>query len=228
MKFLIALAAFACVASAFVVEQDEVLLLPSQPPELPLNDTDFAFNNDLIKGNASLIGCTVYGLDTLEDTLVFNLLGLSLSGDVTLAAAQIKGNYLADGTLTFSNGTTVRLLGDGTLDAAGTVLKVTGLKIVFNVNLITQRISIKSIEFTPSIESCTISTTGDSANGQPIDWVTTCKDIPALVDEFWPIHKESLYADIILIGNELLKDVTLQDLIDLIGGGGSGSGSGTG
>jgi len=238
MKYFLVILALACAASAanfrgiqrgtFKNVQLEQLkqrigktlvkaLLPDLPAKLELDDTTIALDTSLLTGEVTLNNGQVNGLDTLSDTIVLNLLTLTAKGDVNIETVQVTGSYEAQGELNLNEGT-FDVKGAGEVDVTIEKIKVKSLSIKIAINLITSKISVSALSLTPSIGAASGGATGATANGQPIDWAAVGSDAPSAVDEFWAKNGVKFTEEIRAIVNELIKDLTLQDIIDIIGG----------
>jgi len=227
MKYVVVVVAvLACFASASVLTPKGIL--PPIESPMQVNATNFTADSPLMKGEAGLDECWVHGLDKLEDTFFFNLITLVLRGNLNLPWVNILANYFAQAEIYLSNGTNIVVTGKGELDFAADFLSVTDARIAFRVNLVTGKISVDNVDaLAVSLLGCVIVTTGDSANGNPIDWVETCKSASGpdgFIAQFWPIHKVPFCEEIKDLANEVIGDLTLQDLIDIIGGSGGSRG----
>jgi hypothetical protein len=223
MKIILVLAALACAASAApssefskqLVEGFMARLLPAFEHELPLNFTEIVMDNSLAKGVVTLDQGKVINLDTLTDTLALNILALTLKGEVTVPLVQLVGKFTADILLALSTGD-VTVIGAGNLDASATnaVLKINAK---LGLNIITQIISVKTLDFVASIETALIIADGALANGEPIDNEAVSKDLPGRIDEYFANHGAEFNVEVLEVVNKVLATHTLAEWLEILG-----------
>jgi hypothetical protein len=223
MKIILVLAALACVASAApsselskqIIEGLAARLLPAFEHELLLNKTEIVLENSLASGVVSLDGGKVINLDTLTDTLKLNILALTLKGEVTVPLVQLTGQYTADVLLALSTGEQ-KVVGAGPLDASATDALLT-IDAKLGLNIITQIVSVKTLNFVASIKTALIIAEGALANGEPIDNEAVSKDLPGRIDEYFANHGAEFNVEVLEVVNKVLATHTLAEWLEILG-----------
>jgi len=247
MKVLVILAAVICVASAATLTlkdnhkkiivnalQKEIVrrtrgpgpdgILPPIDDPLKVNDTkiDFAdYPNEFIEGFAAIANCIVEGLSTLEDELEFNLIALTLKGDVKVAKAAIETDLEAAALvhLPISGG-------EGKIDAAAgshfsgslETFSLTDLFAKLHVNLITDRGTISDLEAFVHFDGVIfVNGVGISWNDAEVEWEQVNADLPAFIEDLLANNHDQIIDIAEVIVNLILADIPISDLIDLIG-----------
>jgi len=223
MKFILVLAALACTASAApqtelgrqIVERMLAKLLPALDPEIPLNKTEIVLENSLSSGVVSLDNGLVSHLDQLTDDLVLNLIFLTIKGTVTVPLVRLTGDYTADVLLFLSIGEQ-KVLGAGAIDASATGVTLS-INADLGLNLITQILSVKKLDFLPKITSANIVCDGATANGEPIDWEAVSADLAAFIDKYFVDHGAEFNVEVLEAVNNVLATHTLAEWLAIIG-----------
>jgi len=167
-----------------------------------------------LKGTLTVLNGIIYGLDTLSDNLALNLLTLSAEGTVTVSSIRVTAGFSLDGTILLNSGSH-KLSGSGNVDLTinGVVAPVY-VKVRLTLLL---KVQVSEIRLDPSVVSCEGSADGALSDGEQINVTEICSNIGATVKDEWTQQGPAVLADVITIVNEVLKEMTLQELIDLIG-----------
>ncbi|OXA39759.1 uncharacterized protein LOC110861056 [Folsomia candida] len=174
---------------------------------------------------------TINGLDTFAYEYTINLIALTAEFTITVGSLSLDTLYTATGYLDarpFSQGCipSGNFTGgaNGPAPATATVvgLRAVGTATIF-INLITDRISLRLLAVSSfSFTTITANLSDDYViGGSPIDWPAFNAGLKACVDSEFASNNAAVVEKIRLAVNEKIADYTLQDFLDLIGGGGS-------
>ncbi|CAG7732315.1 unnamed protein product [Allacma fusca] len=227
MKAVI-LVALACFASALAVPRPESLevaraaikngpiiqgIIPELNQTIVLEDVTLEIDATNLKGVFSLFGGVVTELNSLSDDLSLDILRLTIEGNVLVPLVKLTGRFDILGQILLNSGLH-ELSGAGDLTVTGT-----GITAYIHVKLrltILLKVQISTLTVNPSIVSCEGSAPGARSDGEQVDINQLCVGIDVRLQEEWAVQGPTILADVIEAVNEFLKDLTLQDLIDLI------------
>jgi hypothetical protein len=154
-------------------------------------------------------------LNTLSDDLELHILRLEVVGNVLVPSVKFTAGFDINGQITLNNGRH-ELTGTGQLDVTGTGITAY-IYIKLRLTLLL-KVQIDVLEAQPSIVSCEGSAEGARSDGEPVDLNTLCVGIDARLRDEWATQGPFILGDIKTAANAILIEMTLQDLIDLIGG----------
>jgi len=199
-------------------------ILPPLDPSIKLNDTTINFSEleqEFADGIISIIDGVVEGLHTLSDELVFNALALTLAGDVKVETAAIAAKVEADAIIHLPISGEDRTLKASTgATFSGNVLtfSITGLYAKIHVNLITDRGSISDLDANVHFDG-PINLQGEGIYWAEllVDWAAVNADLPAFIADLIENQRPEVLRIATVIINLILADISISDLIDLIG-----------
>jgi len=228
----IVLVALACFAGALAVPQYQGLeqaraiirnrgsivngIIPPLNETTPLSpNVTLELDATNLSGVFTLLNGVAYNLNTLSDDLALNILRLEIEGNVLVPLVRFAAGFNINGQITLNNGRH-ELTGSGQLDVTGT-----GISAYIYVKLrltLLLKVQIQTLEAQPSIVSCEGSAEGARSDGEPVNINELCVGIGARLQDEWAAQGPSILADVQEALNDFLKELTLQDLIDLISG----------
>jgi len=217
MKFLIAIAALACVATASVIITPYGII-PALPERLELNDTGvITLDNSIATGTLELRKTVIVGLNTVTDNFKLNLISLDVKGTAQAVKVRVTTEFTIDVQLHSKTIGETHVVGNGQLEV--TVEGITlDLSADFKLNIITQILSLRSINVLPKITVVSeLTATGVTADGEPIDAAAVAKDLPGVIDKYFAENGESFNKEIVEVIDEVLAQHTLAEWLKIIG-----------
>ncbi|OXA56718.1 uncharacterized protein LOC110847289 [Folsomia candida] len=170
---------------------------------------------------------TINGLSTFQYEYTINLIQLTAEFTITLTTFDLTSTYTAEGyvdarPLSQSCIPSGNFTGTGPVAITAAGLVVSGSATIF-VNLITDRISIRLLSIPNLVFDSLTADLGPEfiIGGAPVDWAQFSSNIKSCVDTEFPANRDDVVEKFRLAINELIADFTLQDFLDLIGGGDS-------
>jgi hypothetical protein len=211
--------------------------IQAEGPKCPPNETTIIegrpFNISLppvieIFPNALRSDIVIVGLNTLWTNISVNLLTTTVDFHIKLPSVDLKcddysevvgwidATPLSEATLPSGNFTGK---GAASLKAAGVELKA---RAVLFVNLISNKITcreltVENLVFTSlSADLGQDYLIGPVGAGKPIDWAAWSRDVKANFEKDWATSQAAIVEKVRLGANNILEDMTLQDLIGVI------------
>jgi len=165
------------------------------------------------------------GLSTLWYKYTINLLTLKIDFEVTIERACISGDrYSATGSIdatpfrqeTIPSGP---FSGTGSYQACVENFRIVGSATLL-VNLISNRLTIRLLTIpTFTFSSLSVNLAGFTAGGELINWATWNANIKQNFDQDLEQFRAQIVEKVRLSANEVMKQYTLQEFLDLIGSG---------
>jgi len=167
----------------------------------------------------------VVGLSTFGYTYEINLIALTATFQIRVANLNLRSEYVATGYLDarpFSQG----CIPSGNFTGAGTALvtasgiNAEGSATLF-VNLIDNKLSVRLLSVSAfSFTTLTVDLGPDyMIGGETVNWPQFNAGLKACVDSEFAANNAAIVEKIRLTVNGAIADLTLQDFLDLIGGG---------
>jgi len=230
---------FLCIGFAYsaTVKKETLGEGPNCPIDDPLKVEAGSLNITLgeLGGNTLILnikqgskhgGAVATGLKGLSYKYKLNLLTLTITFEAVIGnEVCIKGDsYTAEGSVDvrpfskniFPSGD---FNGAGKFDACATNFAIQGSARIF-VNLITQKISVSKLELKKfTFDKVSVNLEGFSAAGTTIDWADWSSNFKTRFDTEFAQVGLQFNERVRLAVNYHLKELTLEDLIDLIGDG---------